>query len=156
MRQPGASISEGEELEAGGKLKLGLSRGFLPDGEFLIGIGSEVLTGILKVLGGVTGGLSEPRDALDVRIGTCKLGDAFFGCSIWSTTSPMSRSSSSIRVQFGEHTELDAPGGRVVEPLLFGEMSVELSFRWWVRNPGPGGKFFWTQQLTPGEKCNST
>lgn len=126
----------------------------------------------------MTGGLSEPRDALDVRIGTCKLGDAVFGCSIWSTTSPMSRSSSSIRVQFGEHTELDAPGGRVVGPLLFGEMSVDciinrkvgitskewarpnrlltLSFRWWVRNPGPGGKFFWTQQLTPGEKCNST
>ena len=30
------------------------------------------------------------------------------------------------------------------------------SFRWWVRNPGPGGRFFCTQQLTPGLKWSST
>ena len=29
-------------------------------------------------------------------------------------------------------------------------------FLLWGRKPGPGGSSFWTQQLTPGEKCNST
>jgi hypothetical protein len=35
MRQPGTSISDGDELDVGGKLRCGLSNGFLPDGEFL-------------------------------------------------------------------------------------------------------------------------
>ena len=52
----------------------------------------------------------------------------------------------------------------IVEVALNGQGGKEVRWKrntcsWfllWGRKPGPGGSSFWTQQLTPGEKCNST